>query len=284
MSDKCSDDCGERRPNNSQPETESLILPPNRLSRIGHVVGVVSGKGGVGKSLVTALLASAMRRRGYRVGLMDADVTGPSISRLFGLKSRATMDEGGIYPVKSQSEVDIISLNLLIEDESDPVIWRGPVISGLVRQFWTDVVWGEKDFLFIDMPPGTGDVPLTVFQSIPLDGLIVVNSPQELVGLIVEKALKMARLMKAPLLALVENMSYFLCPDCGRQVSIFGESRLSDSAARYQIGSTGRLPLDPALAKACDAGQVENLQGPWLDDILSALEILPSLPPKGCSC
>lgn len=295
MSENCVDECssclaecGEcRQPpeggcSPSPEKQESFIARPHEMSRIGKVIGVVSGKGGVGKSLVTALLASAMYRRGHGVGLMDADITGPSIPRLFGLSGRAAMDEFGLYPVKSKTGLDVISLNLLIENETDPVIWRGPVIGGMVKQFWTDVIWGKADYLFIDMPPGTGDVPLTIFQSIRLDGLIIVTSPQELVGMIVEKAFNMARMMKVPVLALVENFSYFKCSDCGRETTVFGESRLAETAARYNLPTTARLPLDPNFAKAGDAGEVETLQGPWLDDILTRLETLGTLPENAC--
>ena len=257
-------------------DPESFLAAPHTLSNIGKVVGVVSGKGGVGKSLVTGLLASAMKRRGRGVGLMDADITGPSIPRIFGLGQRAKMDEFGLYPVKSRGGVDIMSINLLIENETDPVIWRGPVIGGMVKQFWTDVIWAEADYLFIDLPPGTGDVPLTIFQSIRLDGLIIVTSPQELVSMIVEKAVNMARMMKIPVLGLVENMSYFKCPDCGKETDVFGPSRLAENAARFGIPASARLPLDPAFARSCDAGRVDEIEGPWLDDILSLLERIPA--------
>lgn len=254
----------------------SFLARPHELSRIGKVIGVVSGKGGVGKSLVTGLMASAMARRGQGVGLMDADITGPSIPRMFGLKTRAKMDEFGLYPVQSQAGVDVMSINLLMENETDPVIWRGPVIGGMVKQFWTDVIWPAAEFLFIDLPPGTGDVPLTVFQAVPLDGVVIVTSPQDLVGLIVEKAVNMARMMKIPVLGLVENFSYFRCPDCGKETQVFGPSRLDESAARFGIPATARLPLDPAFAEACDAGRVETIDGPWLDPILSLIERMPA--------
>lgn len=253
----------------------SFLAKPNELSRIGKVIGVVSGKGGVGKSLVTGLLASSLKRRGSGVGLMDADITGPSIPRIFGLKERARMDQFGLYPVRSRSGVDIISINLLIENETDPVIWRGPVVGGMVKQFWTEVIWPQADYLFIDLPPGTGDVPLTIFQTIELDGLVIVATPQELVSMIVEKAVNMARMMKIPVLGLVENMSYFKCPDCGKETEVFGPSRLAENAARYGIPSSARLPLDPELAEKCDAGKVDELEGPWLDDIISLIERIP---------
>ncbi len=255
---------------------ESFLARPHELSKIGKVIGVVSGKGGVGKSLVTGLLGAAMKNRGRGVGLMDADITGPSLPRIFGLNQRAKMDQFGLYPVRSSGGLDIISINLMIENETDPVIWRGPVIGGLVKQFWTDVIWPEADYLFIDLPPGTGDVPLTVFQTIDLDGVVIVATPQELVGLIVEKAVNMARMMNVPVLGLVENMSFFKCPDCGRESEVFGPSRLAASAARFGIPTQARLPLAPEFAAACDAGRVESLSGPWLDDILNFLEKIPA--------
>ena len=256
----------------AQENPENFLARPHELSRIGKV----SGKGGVGKSLVTALLASAMKRRGHGVGLLDADITGPSIPRIFGLKERAKMDQFGLYPVRSAGGLDIMSVNLLIENESDPVIWRGPVLGGLVKQFWTDVIWPRADYLFIDMPPGTGDVPLTVFQTIDLDGVIIVGTPQELVGLIVEKAVNMARLMKIPVLGLVENMSYFRCPGCGLETELFGPSRLAENVSRFGLPSRARLPLDPQFAKSCDAGRADSLEGPWLDEILGFLEKMPA--------
>jgi len=266
----------DRHCNPTPEDPESFLANPNKLSDIGKVIGVVSGKGGVGKSLVTGLLASAMKRRGRGVGLMDADITGPSIPRIFGLGRRAKMDEFGLYPVPSRGGVDIMSINLLIENETDPVIWRGPVIGGMVKQFWTEVIWAGAEYLFIDLPPGTGDVPLTIFQSIPLDGLVIVTSPQELVSMIVEKAVNMARMMKVPVLGLVENFSYFQCPDCGKKTDVFGPSRLAETAARFGIPASARLPLTPEFAVKCDAGKVEDLEGPWLDDILSLIERLPA--------
>jgi Mrp family chromosome partitioning ATPase len=266
----CSSNCSERKAN-----PEDFAAKPHELSKIGKVIGVVSGKGGVGKSLVTVLLAAAMKRKGHGASILDADITGPSIPRLLGLHERAAMTELGITPVRSQGGIDAMSLNLLIENETDPVVWRGPVIGGAVKQFWTDVIWGEADYLFIDMPPGTGDVPLTVYQSIQLDGLIIVTSPQELVGMIVEKAVNMARMMNIPVLGLAENMSYFKCPDCGKETAIFGKSRVEETAARNNIKTVARLPLDPAFAQACDEGRAESIEGPWLDEILAFLESMP---------
>ena len=261
----CSASCGERT-------QESLLQPCNELSHIRKVIAVVSGKGGVGKSLVTSLLSVNMKREGYQVGIMDADITGPSIPRMFGLTAKCEGSEQGIFPVRSKLDMDVISINCLLENDTDPVVWRGPVIAGTVTQFWTDVIWGDKDFLFIDMPPGTGDVPLTVFQSIPIDGIIVVASPQELVGMIVEKAVKMADLMKIPVLGLVENMSYFECPDCGKKHYIYGDSKVEEIAKKYDIQNIARIPVNPKLTAAADKGMIELYEGDWLDDMTAALK------------
>jgi len=230
---------------------------PHALSNIKKVIGVVSGKGGVGKSMVTSLLAVALKRRNLGVGILDADITGPSIPKIFGLRDKATGDENGIYPVRTKTGIDVMSINLLLENETDPVVWRGPIIGGTVKQFWTDVIWHDEDVLFIDMPPGTGDVALTVFQTIKLDGLIIVTSPQELVSMIVEKAVNMAKLMDIPVLGLVENFSYILCPDCGKQIPLFGESHVEEVAEHFGLPILGKLPLDPRLASACDKGMIE---------------------------
>ena len=259
----------------SSQDPESFLLKPNKLSRIGKVIGVVSGKGGVGKSLVTALLASAMKRKGCQVGLLDADITGPSVPRIFGVKQRAKMDEMGLYPVKSPGGIDIMSINLLMDNESDPVIWRGPVIGSMVQQFWTEVIWKDLDYLFIDLPPGTGDVALSVFQSIPLDGLVIVTSPQELVTMIVEKSVNMARMMKKPVVGLVENFSFFCCPDCGKETNIYGPGKVDTTAATFGIPAAGSLPLNPEFAQACDRGEVESLEASGLEEIISLLERLP---------
>ena len=263
----CSSSCGER----TQEQT-SFLEKPHEMSHIRRVIGVVSGKGGVGKSLVTSMLAVLANRANYRAGILDADITGPSIPRIFGLNERAIGTENGIYPVVSKTGVSIMSLNLLTERDTDPVVWRGPIIAGVVKQFWTDVLWGDIDYLFIDMPPGTGDVPLTVFQSIPVDGLIIVSSPQELVGMIVEKAVNMANIMHIPVLALVENMSYITCPDCGAQFSIFGESHIDAIAEKFGVDTVSKLPVAPALAQQCDKGLIELFQGDWLDDTFAMLE------------
>ena len=261
----CGQSCGERT------EPESLLQKPHELSHIKKVIGVCSGKGGVGKSLVTALLAVLAQRRGLKVGILDADITGPSIPKAFGLTERAMGSEEGVYPVRSKTGVDVMSLNLLLENDSDPVVWRGPVIAGAVTQFWTDVIWGDKDILFIDMPPGTGDVMLTVFQSIPVDGVVLVSTPQQLVEMIVEKALKMAGMMDIPVLALVENMSYAVCPDCGKPFEMFGKSHVDEMAQKYNIPLTARLPMDAKLAGSTDKGLIELFNGDWLDKIADAL-------------
>ena len=244
---------------------------PHPKSHIKRVIGVVSGKGGVGKSMVTSLMAVALGSRGYSVGILDADITGPSIPKAFGVYQRAQGNQEGIFPVMSRTGVKLMSVNLLLEDETTPVIWRGPVIAGTVKQFWTDVIWGDVDFLFVDMPPGTGDVPLTVFQSIPVDGLLVVTSPQELVSMIVSKAVNMANMMNIPVLGFVENYSYLECPDCGRRISVFGESHLDEVAAKYGVPVLARLPINPTLAKLVDEGKIEEAELPELDNILRAL-------------
>lgn len=264
MSD-CTHDCSTCGENCS--EREDLTAPLNPGSHIKHVVAVMSGKGGVGKSLVTSALASAAAKAGKKVGILDADITGPSIPKAFGLHDRAVGDDAGIYPVPTPGGIKVMSLNLLTPDETDPVVWRGPVIAGAVKQFWSDVVWGDIDYLFVDMPPGTGDVPLTVFQSLPVDGIIMVTSPQDLVSMIVTKAVKMAHMMSVPVLGIIENYSYFKCPDCGKEHKIFGESHLDEVAKAMNLSVLARLPIDPALAAACDAGTLETLA----DNPLSAV-------------
>ncbi len=262
----CGADCGERQ------ELQDLRKPANELSQIKKVVAVISGKGGVGKSTVTCSLASAMARRGKRVGVLDADITGPSVPKAFGVHGRAEGGELGIYPAVSKGGVELMSLNLLTERETDPVVWRGPVIAGAVEQFWTDVIWGDLDYLFVDMPPGTGDVPLTVFQSLPVDGAIVVSAPQTLVAMIVTKAVKMAEMMDVPVLGLVENYSYFRCPDCGKEHPIFGESTIDSLGAQLSLPVLAKLPLDPALAAAVDEGHVEDYAPNRLDPVAALLE------------
>lgn len=244
----------------------------NPMSSVKKVIGIVSGKGGVGKSLVTSLLAAAMHKRGHRTAVLDADITGPSIPKAFGLFGRASGSEIGLMPLTTASGIEVISANMFLQDESDPVIWRGPMIANMVKQFWTDVVWTDIDFMFVDMPPGTGDVPLTVFQSLPVDGIIVVTSPQELVSMIVAKAVKMAKMMNIPILGLVENYSYFHCPDNGKDYKIFGESHLEQTAAAYGLKVLANLPIDPAIAAACDAGKAEELELAAINDCCSYLE------------
>jgi len=255
MSD-CNHDCG-----SCSQDCASRITfeKPHELSRIKRVIGVVSGKGGVGKSLVTSLLAAGVAAEGKSAAILDADITGPSIPRAFGISGGVEGDDMGIYPRKSKLDVKIISSNLLLEHENDPVIWRGPVIAGMVKQFWSEVIWGDVDYMFVDMPPGTGDVPLTVFQSIKLDGIIIVTSPQELVSMIVEKAVKMANKMDIKIFGVVENMSYIKCPDCGKEIDVFGTSKVDEVATDFDLKVLGRLPIDKDIAAAVDAGNVESL-------------------------
>ena len=251
--------CGASCPSRQGPE--SLQEPMNESSNVKNVIAVVSGKGGVGKSLVTALLASQMKRAGKTVGVLDADITGPSVPKLFGLEGQRVMGtDAGLLPLRSAGGVEVMSINLLLEDPTEPVVWRGPVLAGVVKQFWHEVVWGDVDFLFVDMPPATGDVPLTVFQSLPIKGIVIVTSPQELVGMIVEKAVNMAKLMGVPVLGIVENMSYFRCPDCGARHAIFGESHLEELAAKHGIPALARIPIDPAFARASDAGAIDTVE------------------------
>ncbi|HQM00943.1 MAG TPA: Mrp/NBP35 family ATP-binding protein [Ruminococcus flavefaciens] len=268
MSESCSpNDCaGCPSAGNCSSKPQSLLEEPNKMSNIGKVIGVVSGKGGAGKTLVSSMLSVAMQRMGKNVGVLDADITGPSIPKAFGIHGKADACEFGIIPAKSKMGLDIMSINLLLENESDPVVWRGPVIAGVVKQFWTDVIWKDIDYLFVDTPPGTGDVPLTVFQSLPVDGIVIVTSPQELVSMIVEKAVKMAKLMNIPIIGIIENMSYFECPDCGKKHSIYGESHIEEIAAQYDIPVLAKLPIDPSLAKHCDQGTIELYEGEWLND------------------
>lgn len=261
----CGEECASRQ------EAGSMLEKPHEQSDIRKVIGVVSGKGGVGKSMVTSLLSVLANRAGLKTAILDADVTGPSIPRSFGLHGQATADEVGIYPLFTKTGIRVMSVNLLLPNETDPVVWRGPVIAGCVKQFWTDVIWGPTDVMFIDMPPGTGDVPLTVFQSVPLDGILIVTSPQELVSMVVEKAVNMAKLMNIPVLGLVENFSYFVCPDCGGKHEIFGASHAEETAKRLGIPAVARMPIDPKLAAACDAGTVELFEGDWLNGLFDTL-------------
>lgn len=276
MAENCTHDCSSCGESCSEKEPRNLLLAPmNKDSNVKNVIAVVSGKGGVGKSLVTALMASRMRRQGYSTAIMDADITGPSIPKILGLdKARAAADDGGIIPVKTADDMKIMSVNLLLEDNTAPVVWRGPVIAGVVKQFWSDVVWGDVDYMFVDMPPGTGDVPLTVFQSLPVKGIIIVTSPQELVGMIVEKAVNMASLMEIPVIGIVENMSYFECPDCGGRHEIFGRSHIEETAASHGIRNIARIPINPAIAASCDRGAASSIEGGWLDGIVEAVKAM----------
>ena len=273
MSEECTHDCsscGSSCAERTAPQ--DMHEKCNEQSHIKKVIAVVSGKGGVGKSTVTASLASAMAKRGHTVGILDADITGPSIPQAFHIHEKASASEAGILPSLSKTGVRVMSLNLLTANETDPVIWRGPVLAGVVKQFWTDVVWGDVDYLFVDMPPGTGDVPLTVFQSLPVDGIIVVTSPQDLVSMIVAKAVNMAKMMSVPVLGLVENYSYYQCPDCGARHAIFGESHLDQVAADLGVPVLARLPIDPALAGQFDAGKIESLSPNPLSELAARLD------------
>ena len=263
----CSQNCSSR---NSAPAKET----PNKLSSIKKVIGIVSGKGGVGKSMTCSMLAVCMNRMGYNTAVLDADITGPSIPKLFGVHGRAICDESGIWPAETTKGTKIMSINLLLDNEESPVVWRGPVIAGAVKQFWTDVVWQNVDYMFVDMPPGTGDVPLTVFQSLPVDGIVVVASPQELVSMIVAKAVNMAEMMKVPMLGLVENMSYIVCPDCGKHINVFGNSHVDEVAAKHHLPVLAKCPIDPKLAELSDAGMIETYGGQYLEGAADACEKL----------
>ncbi|SHN57600.1 Mrp/NBP35 family ATP-binding protein [Desulfitobacterium chlororespirans] len=263
----CGEDCADRKEG-----TPDFSAKLHEQSRVKKVIGIVSGKGGVGKSLVTSMLAVTMKKRGYHTAILDADVTGPSIPKAFGLKEKARGGESGLIPVKSEAGIDIMSINLLLPKDTDPVIWRGPIIAGIVKQFWTDAIWRDVDFMFIDMPPGTGDVPLTVFQSLPVDGIIVVTSPQELVAMIVTKAVNMAKVMNIPVLGLVENMSYFKCPDNGKEYRIFGESHIEEIAVEHHLKILAKLPIEPQIAAACDQGAIEQVEEHWFDLAAELLE------------
>lgn len=262
----CNENCAER----------DLTEKPNKLSKIKKVVGVVSGKGGVGKSIVTSMLAVLAERAGLKAAIFDADVTGPSIPKAFGITGGVDACDLGMFPAKSHKGIKVMSTNLLLKNATDPVIWRGPLIANMVKQFWTEVIWDEVDIMFIDMPPGTGDVPLTVFQSIPVDGIVVVTSPQELVSMIVAKAVNMAEQMKIPVIGIIENMSYAKCPDCGKEIEVFGKSKLEETAKAYHLDVLGRIPLDPKLAAACDRGMIELFDGKWLDKAIETIAALPN--------
>ena len=266
----CSHDCSNCSEKCSK---ESLLAPQNKASNVKHVIGVVSGKGGVGKSLVTSMLAVTMQRRGYQTAILDADITGPSIPKAFGLKTGSvTGSDLGMFPPKTKTGIEVMSVNLLMDEETKPVVWRGPVIAGTVKQFWSDVVWNEVDYMFVDMPPGTGDVPLTVFQSLPLDGIIIVSSPQALVSMIVEKAVNMANLMDIEVLGLVENYSYFVCPDCNKKISLYGESHIDELAKAHSTEVLAKLPINPELASLCDKGVIELFEGDYLEAAADLIE------------
>lgn len=268
---ECTHDCSSCGENCSSRDPKSFLEKPHALSNIKKVIGVVSGKGGVGKSLITGLMSVLTSRAGYKTAILDADITGPSVPKMFNLTKRAETDDSGIYPVKTKTGIDVMSINLLLEEPTDPVVWRGPVIAGAVKQFWTDVIWGDVDYMFIDMPPGTGDVPLTVYQSIPIDGIIVVTSPQDLVSMIVGKAVKMAQMLDIPILGLVENFSYVQCPDCGKKIEAFGKSKADKAAEDLGIDTVCKLPVDTKLASACDKGMIELFEGDWLNLVLKKI-------------
>ncbi len=274
MSEKCDqncESCSARSDEGTEKKTD-FIVQPHELSNVKNIIGVLSGKGGVGKSIVTSMLAVTMNRMGYKTAILDADITGPSIPKIFGLKGKAGGDSRGIFPIKSSTGIDIMSINLVLDSDTDPVIVRGPLIAGTVKQFWTDVIWGDIDFMFIDMPPGTGDVPLTVFQSITVDGIIVVTSPQELVSMIVSKAVRMAEIMDVSIIGLVENMSYFTCPDNGKDYKVFGESHIDEVAGKHNLRVLAKLPIDPKISEACDKGEIELYEKNWLEPVAKILE------------
>ncbi|MBR2465796.1 MAG: Mrp/NBP35 family ATP-binding protein [Clostridia bacterium] len=267
---ECSHDCSNCKEKCSK---ESLLVPQNKASNVKRVIGIVSGKGGVGKSLVTSMLAVTMQRRGYKTAILDADITGPSIPKSFGLKAGSvTGSELGMFPPQTKTGIEVMSLNLLVDEETKPVVWRGPVIAGTVKQFWSDVVWNDVDYMFVDMPPGTGDVPLTVFQSLPLDGIVIVTSPQELVSMIVAKAVNMAKMMDIKVIGLVENYSYILCPDCGKVIRPYGESRIKALAEEHGTEVLAELPIDPELASLCDKGVIELFEGDYLERAADIIE------------
>lgn len=261
----CNEGCGEK--------SESLIKAPNAASTVRKIIAVMSGKGGVGKSLVTALMSVLMQRRGHQTAVMDADITGPSVPRMFGLSGqKAGGTEAGLHPVDTKTGIETVSINYFLEDSTEPVVWRGPILGGVVTQFWTDVIWTDVDYLFVDMPPGTGDVPLTVLQSLPVDGIIMVTSPQELVSDVVEKAVKMAKMMNIPILGLVENMSYVTCPCCKEKIYLYGKGKTAETAEKYALPVFAQIPITPDLASLCDKGLIELFEGSWLDDAAAMIE------------
>ena len=274
---ECTHNCSTCSANCSTKSKQDFLEPLNSKSSIKHVIGVVSGKGGVGKSMVTSTLATLMQRAGYKVGILDADITGPSIPKAFGISAGVEGNDDGMFPPESSTGIKIMSVNLLLPDATAPVVWRGPVIAGTVKQFWSGTVWGDLDYLFVDCPPGTGDVPLTVFQSLPLDGIVIVSSPQELVSMIVEKAANMARLMQVDVVGLVENMSYVKCPDCDKKIKIFGESHIEDIAGKHGYPLLAQMPIDPSLATLVDAGEIEKMNVDYLDGAVEALKRVKSI-------
>ncbi|MBQ6430986.1 MAG: Mrp/NBP35 family ATP-binding protein [Oscillospiraceae bacterium] len=271
MSEQCTGNCSSCGASCSDRKAESLLAQLNDKAKVGKVIAVVSGKGGVGKSTVTAMLATAMQRAGKRTAILDADITGPSIPKAFGVTEVNGASEEGFYPAVTKTGIQVMSINLLLDDANDPVLWRGPIIAGAVKQFWTDVFWEDVDYLFVDMPPGTGDVPLTVFQSLPIDGVIIVTSPQELVSMIVGKAVRMANMMAVPVVGVVENYSYFRCPDCGKRHALFGESHLTDIAEQYHLPVLAQLPIDPSVAEKCDSGRAEELDTAEIEAAVAAI-------------
>jgi len=268
---ECNHDCSNCSANCSERSAESFLKPLREGASVKKVIGVVSGKGGVGKSLVTCLMASEMQRRGFNAAVLDADITGPSVPKSFGVHEHCFGTEEYLIPVTTHTGVQLMSINLILQNETEPVVWRGPVIAGAVTQFWTDVMWQDVDYMFVDMPPGTGDVPLTVFQSLPIDGIVIVTSPQDLVGMIVEKAMNMAGLMNVPVLGLVENMSYFKCPDCGKEHAIFGESKVEALAKQHNVPYFAKLPIDPAIAAKVDAGKIESVSGELISGLMDGI-------------
>ncbi len=271
MSEQCTGNCSSCGASCSDRKAESMLAQLNSKAKVGKVIAVVSGKGGVGKSTVTAMLATAMQRAGKRAAILDADITGPSVPKAFGVTEVSGASEEGFYPAVTKTGIQVMSINLLLDDANDPVLWRGPIIAGAVKQFWTDVFWDDVDYLFVDMPPGTGDVPLTVFQSLPIDGVIIVTSPQELVSMIVGKAVRMANMMAVPVLGVVENYSYFRCPDCGKRHALFGESHLASIAEEYHLPVLAQLPIDPAVAEKCDRGLAEELDTAEIEAAIAAI-------------
>ncbi len=274
---ECTHNCSSCSHNCSTKSKQDFLEPLNAKSTIKHVIGVVSGKGGVGKSMVTSTLATLMQRAGYKVGILDADITGPSIPKAFGISAGVEGNDDGMIPPVTETGIEIMSVNLLLPDATHPVVWRGPVIAGTVKQFWSGTVWGDLDYLFVDCPPGTGDVPLTVFQSIPLDGIVIVSSPQELVSMIVEKAANMAKMMQVDVIGLVENMSFVKCPDCGKEIKIFGESHIEEIANKYGYPLLAKMPIDPTLAALVDAGEIEKMNVNYLDAAVKTLEKVKSI-------